>query len=190
MIDAHRVVLGESVLLRPLVSGDLRRLVKWFSDPQINRFLGRTAGVTLADEERWFREYERKADEQIFAIEVDGRHVGNVGLHKVDPVNRKAELGILIGEKGLWSKGLGTDAIRAALRYAFDILGLHKVSLDVLDGNHRAVRAYEKVGFVREGVHRQDIHRDGRFFDVVRMGVLDTEFRARTSPPPPVPLAS
>ncbi|MGQ0797520.1 MAG: GNAT family N-acetyltransferase [Methanobacteriota archaeon] len=185
MIDARRVVLGERVLLRPLGSGDLRRLVKWFSDPRVSHFLGRTSGVTLAEEERWFREYERKVDEQVFAIEVEGKHVGNVGLHKVDRAHRKADLGVLIGEATLWSRGYGTDAIRAALRYAFEVLGLHKVSLDVLEYNHRAIRAYEKVGFVREGVHRQDIYKDGRFVDVVRMSILAGEFRAKE--PAPIP---
>lgn len=185
VIDAQRVVLGERVRLRPLGSGDLRRLVKWFSDPQVSHFLGRTSGVTLEEEERWFREYARKGDEQIFAIEVEGVHVGNVGLHKVDRAHRKADLGVLIGEATLWSRGYGTDAIRAALRYAFDVLALHKVSLDVLEYNHRAIRAYENVGFVREGLHRQDIYKDGRFFDVVRMSILASEFRARDRVPVP-----
>jgi len=176
VIDAHRVVQGARVVLRPLTERDLRRCVRWFSDPQVSHFLGRTSRVTLAEEERWFREYARKADEQIFAIEVDGKHVGNVGLHKVDRTHRKADLGILIGESTLWSRGFGTDAVRAALRYAFGALRLHKVSLDVLEYNHRAIRAYEKVGFVREGLHRQDIYKDGRFFDVVRMSLLAQEF--------------
>jgi len=176
VIESQRVLHGKRVILRPLASGDLPRCVTWFSDPRVTQFLGRNAGITLAEEERWFRAYERRADEQIFAIEVAGSHVGNVGLHRVDRAHRKAELGILIGEAGLWSRGLGTDAIRAVLRYAFAGLGLHKVSLDVLPTNRRAIRAYEKAGFVREGVHREDLYKDGRFVDVVRMGILEGEF--------------
>src|SRR5881397_2563406 len=84
VLEARRVLRGERVLLRPLASSDLRRCVKWFSDPQIIRFLGRDAPVTLAEEERWFRDYERRTDEQIFAIAVDGQHVGNMGLHEPD----------------------------------------------------------------------------------------------------------
>src|SRR2546426_262041 len=74
VLEARRVLRGERVLLRPLASTDLRRCVKWFSDPQIIRFLGRDAPVTLAEEERWFRDYERRTDEQIFAIEGEGVH--------------------------------------------------------------------------------------------------------------------
>ncbi len=179
MIEDHRILRGMRVVLRPLANGDLRRCVKWFSDPQVTQFLGRNAPVTLAEEERWFREYLRRADEQIFAIEVEGKHVGNLGLHKVDRVHRKADLGIVIGEPAYWSRGYGTDALLAALAYGFGSLGLNKISLDVLEENSRALRSYAKCGFVHEGVHREDVFKDGRFLNVVRMSILAREFRER-----------
>ncbi len=177
MIEDHRILRGIRVTLRPLATGDLRRCVKWFSDPQVTQFLGRNAAVTLAEEERWFRDYSRRADEQIFAIEIEGKHVGNLGLHKVDRVHRKADLGIVIGETAYWSRGYGTDALRTALGYGFEHLSLNKISLDVLEDNVRAIRSYEKCGFVREGVHREDVYKDGRFQNVVRMSILAREFR-------------
>ena len=177
MIEDHRILKGMHVVLRPLASADLRRCVKWFSDPQVLRYLGRNQPVTYAEEERWFRDYLRRSDEQIFAIEVGGRHVGNLGLHRVDRVHRKADLGVVIGERDYWSRGFGTDAIRAALRYGFVDLALNKISLDVLEYNARAIRSYEKCGFRREGVHRQDVYKDGRYFDVLRMSVLAREFQ-------------
>ena len=182
MIEDHRILRGSKVVLRPLASGDLRRCVKWFSDPQVTQFLGRNTPVTLAEEERWFRDYVRRGDEQIFAIEVEGKHVGNLGLHKVDRVHRKADLGIVIGEPAYWSRGYGTDALRAALVYGFDLLALNKVSLDVLEDNVRAQRSYVKCGFVREGVHREDVFKNGRFLNVVRMSILAREFRDRRGP--------
>lgn len=185
LIDPKRSLRGDRTVLRPLSAQDLRRCVKWFSDPNVLQFLARSSVLTLAEEERWFREYERKPDEQIFAIEVDGTHVGNVGLHRVDRTHRKAVLGIVIGEPTLWSKGYGTDAVRAALRYAFHDLGLHKISLEVLRENARAIRVYEKVGFAKEGVMRDEVHKDGRFLDVLRMSILDHEFMTRESGPVP-----
>ncbi len=175
MLEARRVLRGERLLLRPLASTDLRRCVKWFSDPRVIRFLGRNSPVTVAEEERWFQAYERRTDEQIFAIEVDGHHVGNLGLHKVDRIHRKAEVGIVIGEPTLWSRGYGTEAMRIALRYAFDVLGLNKISLDVLEYNDRAIRTYERLGFQREGLHREDVYKDGRFVNVLRMSILARE---------------
>src|SRR5213594_1853677 len=147
VLEARRALRGERVLLRPLASSDLRRCVKWFSDPQI------------------------------FAMEVEGQHVGNLGLHKIDRVHRKAEVGIVIGEPSFWSQGYGTEAMRVVLRYGFDALGLNKISLDVLEYNTRALRTYERLGFQREGVHREDIYKDGRFVNVMRMSILARELR-------------
>ncbi len=175
VLESRRMLRGERVLLRPLASTDLRRCVKWFSDAQVIYFLGRNSPITLAEEERWFRDYERRTDEQIFAIEVAGTHVGNLGLHKIDRIHRKADVGIVIGEPTHWSKGYGTEAMRIALRYAFGELGLNKVSLDVLEYNTRAIHTYERLGFRPEGLHREDVYKDGRFVNVLRMGILARE---------------
>jgi len=182
VLETRRILQGDRLRLRPLASTDLRRCVKWFSDPQIIRFLGRNSPVTLAEEERWFRDYERRTDEQIFAIEAEGAHIGNIGLHKIDRVHRKGEVGIVIGEPTFWSKGYGTEAMRTALRYAFGPLSLNKVSLDVLEYNTRAIRTYERLGFHREGVHREDIYKDGRFVHVIRMSILARELHDPTVP--------
>ena len=181
-METRRILQGDRLRLRPLASTDLRRCVKWFSDPQIIHFLGRNSPVTLPEEERWFRDYERRTDEQIFAIEAEGLHIGNIGLHKIDRVHRKADVGIVIGEPTFWSKGYGTEAMRTALLYAFGPLSLNKVSLDVLEYNTRAIRIYERLGFNREGVHREDIYKDGRFVHVIRMSILARELHEPAVP--------
>jgi RimJ/RimL family protein N-acetyltransferase len=66
--------------------------------------------------------------------------------------------------------------METALEYAFGPLGLNKVSLDVLEYNARAIRTYERIGFVHEGVHREDVFKDGRFVHVIRMSILAREF--------------
>ena len=176
-METRRVLDAGRLRLRPLAATDLRRCVKWFSDPQVVRFLGRNSPVTFAEEERWFRDYERRTDDQIFAIEAEGLHIGNIGLHKIDRLHRKAEIGIVIGEPTFWSRGYGTEAMRTALGYAFGPLSLNKVSLDVLEYNVRAIRMYERLGFVEEGVHREDVFKDGQFVHVIRMSILAREFQ-------------
>ncbi len=173
----HEPLRGERVLLRPLEREHLARCVKWFNDPEVTYFLGRDAPLSMSEEERWFKDYRQKIDEEIYAIEVGGEHIGNVGLHGIDRANRRATVGIVIGEKDLWSKGYGSDAMRTILRYAFERLRLHKVNLDVLDYNERAIRVYVKCGFVREGVRRDELWKRGRFASLVRMSILESEYR-------------
>jgi RimJ/RimL family protein N-acetyltransferase len=115
-----------------------------------------------------------------FAIRTlaDDRLIGDIDLFALEGAHRDAFVGIGIGERDDWGKGYGTDAMRLALRYAFTELNLHRVSLDVFEYNPRAIRSYEKAGFKHEGRQRSVLHRDGRRWDLLYMGILQSEWFA------------
>jgi RimJ/RimL family protein N-acetyltransferase len=106
-----------------------------------------------------------------------GKPVGFVGLEGIRWTHRDAWVGIGIGEREYWNQGYGTDAMHVILRVAFDELNLHRVSLTVFEYNPRAIRSYEKAGFVVEGRFRQFMRRDGRRWDLIFMGILKEDWR-------------
>ena len=174
------MIYGERVRLRAIEREDIPRFVRWFNDPEVRRYLSMYEPMSRAQEERWFESHLSRRDDIILAIEVreggSWGHIGNVGLHRIDWKNRVATLGIVIGEKEYWGKGYGTEAVRTMLRYAFHELGLNRVELETYSFNPRAQRCYQKAGFVREGVRRQALYRDGEFHDIITMGILRSEF--------------
>jgi RimJ/RimL family protein N-acetyltransferase len=173
------MIYGRLVRLRALTTGDLPALVEWRNDPEIKALLGGWSfPVSLEAEQEWFEEARRVQSTQRLAIEVlkDGRYIGNIGLYDIDWKDRKAEYGILIGDKTAWGKGYGLDASTALLAYAFGELNLHRVFLRVLAHHVRAVRLYEKLGFRPEGRLRLDVFRGGEYHDTLIMGVLASEF--------------
>lgn len=93
--------------------------------------------------------------------------------------HRDAWLGIGIGDPAYRSRGYGTDAMRLLVGYGFRELDLHRITLSVLATNPRAIRCYEKVGFVCEVVNRADVYRDGQRIDVYTMGLLRREWEAQ-----------
>jgi RimJ/RimL family protein N-acetyltransferase len=119
-------------------------------------------------------------DEHPMVIEVQQADswlpIGNCGFIKIDWRSRSGEVGIFIGEKRLWNQGYGTDAMRLLLRHGFDTLNLNRIALDVYDTNLRAVRSYEKAGFVHEGRKRQAIFKGGKYVDILQMSVLRQEW--------------
>ena len=105
-------------------------------------------------------------------IKETSRFIGQCGFVKVNWKNRVAELAILIGEKDCRGKGYGADAIRTLCTFGFMEMNLHKIKAVVFDFNEPALRCYEKCGFVREGVLKQEIFREGAYHDVVSMALF------------------
>lgn len=174
---------GELVRLAHIQRSNLEAYKRWFRDYEVQRFLAPDGAYPITDEaeEAW---YERAAISEtaygfaIHTLEGD-RLIGNCSLFKIDNRSRHAEFGIIVGEKDYWGKGYGTDATRVLLRFAFDELNLNRVSLWVYAFNERAIRSYEKAGFVHEGTARQFIFREGQYHDAHLMAILREDWRNR-----------
>jgi RimJ/RimL family protein N-acetyltransferase len=111
----------------------------------------------------------------------DDTLIGFVVLFNIKWSNQSAELAIGIGVPEYRNKGYGSDGLRLILNYAFNELNLYRVELTVIEYNTGAIRAYERVGFVREGVRRQAIQRKGARFDLICYSVLRDEWSARST---------
>jgi diamine N-acetyltransferase len=179
------VILGERVRLRRLERTDLPRFVEWLNDPEVRDGLALFYPMSQVHEDEWFEGTLRLEPAlQPFAIDaalgVAGPTggpttwvlVGSTGFHALDWKNRWGEVGIVIGRKDLWGHGYGTDALRTLVRWGFRQLNLNRVFLRVNDDNARAIRSYEKIGFVHEGRLRQDRYHAGRYLDTLLMGIL------------------
>jgi RimJ/RimL family protein N-acetyltransferase len=139
--------------------------------------------MSMAAEEQWMRNVcERMPSFEngvFFAIETkDGRHIGNTNLFNASPEERRAELGIMIGEQDCWSQGYGSDAVRTICRVGFEDMNLERIVLQVFSYNPRAMAAYGKCGFVEEVRMRQDMWHEGAYHDTIVMGLLRSEFAA------------
>ncbi|QPC83979.1 GNAT family N-acetyltransferase [Phototrophicus methaneseepsis] len=104
--------------------------------------------------------------------------IGFVSLFNLKWRNQTAELAIGIGNPDYRGRGYGSDALRLILRYGFDELNLHHIALTVMDYNSSAIRAYERVGFIKEGARREFIVRNGQRYDLLMYGMLRDEWLA------------
>jgi len=107
-----------------------------------------------------------------FVIEADGVVIGGCALFNFNDSARTCALGITIGDKSYWGRGLGREAINLLLDYAFRYRNLRKVWLTVNGANARAIAAYEACGFVEEGRQRAQVWSAGAYDDLVYMGAL------------------
>lgn len=170
--------------LRALDKSDINSCyLGWLQDRDITRHL--ETGVfplTLEGLQRYFSFLDTAANSPptcvFLAIQhlESGQHIGNIKLEPIHWLHRTATIGLMIGETRFHGQGLGEEASRLCLQYAFERLGLRKVSLGVLTSNIRAVKLYRRLGFVEEGCKRQEYWIDGAYHDAFTMGLFAHEY--------------
>jgi RimJ/RimL family protein N-acetyltransferase len=179
------VLAGDQVVLRPVVAQDIPALLAALADPEVLRLTGSvhddTEVIAGEDQEQELREYYAARNQQPDRLDLavidraSGRCVGEVVLNEWEEGNRSCNFRTMIGPDGR-DRGLGTEALRLIAGYGFEVLGLHRISLEVYAFNPRARRVYEKVGFVAEGVLREALRYNGEYVDATVMSVLDYEW--------------
>lgn len=180
---------GVRLSLRPFRPDDLPHLRRWHADGAVMRWWGERLPVppgaeleaALAPGGRFTRFEPSGA----FCVEICGDPARPIGLIQYEgsaPRDRRAQLGLLIGEPDAWGQGYGPEATVLLLNWLINHRNLHRVWLTVQANNRRAIRAYEKVGFRREGTFREHNFYDGRFNDELIFGILAPEFNARYRP--------
>ena len=173
----HLIVTGERVALGPLREDLGPVYARWVTNLEVARGVGNTVIYTIEAEKVWYEQAAKPDPRQaLFTIyeRSDLLPIGTTGLTGIDQRHGVATFGIMLGERR--GQGLGTEATRLALDWAFTVLGLHNVDLRVFAWNRAAVRCYEKAGFRRAGLLRGGAVCMGRRFDVVIMDAIAEEF--------------
>lgn len=175
--------MDDVIFLRALELSDAERLVKWRNDPQITNLLGgNTFFVSLYRETEWLRKITLDDSENLrlaICLSDKSSHIGLVNLTNINWINRNAEFSILIGEKIHWGKGYAKQAALLALNYAFKELNLNRIYLKVRTDNQKALDLYKKLGFLTEGVLRNELYKNGSYISLIVMSILKNEFNER-----------
>lgn len=176
------MLVGEKVRIRAMEASDMEAVLRWMNDPEIVRSLGTRLPISRDEQEEWYQRTIKDKSKKKMIIETpDGQAVGQVSLMNIDWRNRSAEVGITIGEKDCWGQGLAADAMITVMRFAFYEWNLHRIWLEVVEYNERAIRLYERLGFVRDGLLREAAFAGNRYWDKVVMSILKPELEARYS---------
>lgn len=172
---------GQQVYLRSMERSDLRLMADWLNDSDVTRLL--FMGLFPANLESLITNWERdrsSPEEVTLAVcdKASNEFVGTTGLYRIHWVMRTAEFRVFLGDKRVWNRGFGTECAKLMVVYGFEKLNLNKIWLGVNAENAGGVRAYQKAEFVHEGVLRHEQYRNFRYYDVIRMSLLRSEYEA------------
>lgn len=163
------VIAGERVRLVPPKPEMLETFCRWFEDAEVTRYLDNIFPFTLDAEREWFANVAKDKTQVLWAVmatdRAEERLVGTTSLGGIHPIHHSASSGNLIGEKGEWGKGYGTEAVGLRTRFAFEQLNLHKISSTVYLPNVGSQRVLEKAGYRTVGIAREHIWRNGEWMD-------------------------
>ena len=174
-----RVLIGKRIYLRSFAREDLVHLRRWWEDAELRGLIGETKPMSQADCEKFLEKVYADSSREWFVVVIkeNSRVIGEAGLLRMDRAWRATDVSVIIGEKEEWGKGYGTETILLLLDRAFRHLNFHRVAIGVVGFNERAIRFWEKIGFRKEGVHREEYYCDGKYYDFVMMSILEDEFR-------------
>ncbi len=183
--ESPRTLSGQRLRLVTLGPEHFAAVLRWRSDPEVTRYWITKDIPDDAMIREWYEQNIADGALVWTALHQDSP-IGYVTLFDIDPVNRKAELALMIGERNAWGHGFAKEMLRILLGHALAPaqlggLGLNKIYLSVFAENVAARRAYASCGFREEGVLREDMYRDGAWHDQILMSVLAREFDRTTS---------
>lgn len=163
------------IYLRPMTYEDTDNIVAWRNSDAVRKNFIYQELFTREGHENWIHNMVEtgKVVQMIICELSTDKPLGSVYIRDIDRLHSKAEYGIFIGDPSARGRGIGTATAKLMLRYCFEEEGLHRVYLRAFATNIQAIRSYEKAGFVREALLRDDVCIDGKFRDIVLMGALN-----------------
>lgn len=174
---------GTRIRLTALTAADLPTIARWQEDAQLMRLLDARPAYPQTETalKQWLEDTQKAPDGFLFAVRLldSDDLIGYVELDGILWSHQVGWLSIAIGDSAYRGQGYGLEAMQLALAFAFGELNLYRVQLTVFSYNDRAIALYEKLGFLREGVYRECLQRDGRRYDMYLYGLLHSEWKVR-----------
>jgi RimJ/RimL family protein N-acetyltransferase len=174
--------IGDRIRLNAFRPDDAQVLHRWYQDSEFVRLFDGAPAAPRSEHQltRWIEDEDRNRESYLFAIRTldTDALIGLVHLDYIQWNHGVSWLAIGIGEAAYRGYGYGYEAMRLTLQFAFHEINLHRVQLTVFSYNTHAIRLYEKLGFKREGIFREAVHRDGQRHHMILYGILRHEWQA------------
>lgn len=176
---------NKTINLRLFKKSDIDLKVKWINDTEVNKYLHYDFPLCPDRTLSWFNSIIGNNTREDFVYEVVERGnsipIGLIGLLGIDNKNRKAEFYIVNGEKKYWGQGLATVATKEFLTHAFLKHNLNKIYLYTEVDNTPAQKLFEKIGFQREGLLKDDLIHMGRKIDRYYYGIYRKDYLSESN---------
>lgn len=178
-MDKELLIKGEHIFLRPITAQDTELVLSWRNSPEVVQNFIYRKPITVEEHTSWLENkvFTGQVHQFIICDAEDGMPLGSAYIQNIDEDNHKAEWGLFLGSERTYNRGIGTETAFLIMDYAFDDLGLHKLTSRVLAHNRPCVRMNEKIGYRQEAYLKDELFIDGKYEDLIYYGLVKGEIR-------------
>lgn len=176
-VEYTHFIEGKRIYLREVRLSDVNEdYYKWLNDNELSQYL-ETKFFPQSMEliEEYVANILGSRDNSFLAIieKERDKHIGNIKLGSINWIHRFADISLFIGDKEVWGKGYGTEAIKLVVDYAFNRLNLHRLQAGIYDGNIASIKAFQKAGFKEEANFKEKRFYNGSYMDEKIYGIVN-----------------
>ena len=168
-------LIGKKIYLKGIEEDDLENMHKWISDSIFTHLLFQgDRPPNLQHMKNEFNTNLKDHKEIVFSIVTKtDQHIGWAGIYEINWISRKGEIRFFIGEKKFWGKGYATETVSLLVDYAFNKLNLHRIYGGTNEENVGSIKVFKNNKFIQEGILKEEHFRNGKYYDVLRFGVIN-----------------
>ena len=178
-VEVCSFIEGENVNLLPLNLEHIKLYVKWENNPKVRKFSRNAFPVTIEEYKKRLKPEETNSRTRVlFEIwhKKDKKPIGFAEIHDISWHDRRALIGLLIGETEYWGHNLATEAGKMLIEYGFKELNLNKLYTAIFSPNIASWRCAEKIGMTREAVLKDHVYIDGKYYDDFKYAIFRNQW--------------
>lgn len=174
---AQHELIGKRLCLREVQLADAQGpYLQWMNDPEVVKYTESRFHPHSHERLCQYIDTINKNSDFVFraiTLRDGGQHIGNIKLGPINWNHCFGDIGIIIGVKDCWGKGYAAESIRLLADHAFTSLKLHKLTAGCYATNVAAIQAFEKAGFLREGIKPSHCISERQYIDLICLGLLN-----------------
>ena len=182
MSTTSPILKSDRLILKELISSDItQQYIDWLNDFEVNKYLElRYMNHDKNTVKDFVDACRNRESEFLFGIFLKGsmKHIGNIKLGPINKHHKRADIGLIIGDKDCWGKGFAKEVISMISQFGFNQLKLAKLSAGCYENNIGSKKAFEKSGYQIEGFFRNHVKLINGREGIWKMGCLASDFNA------------
>ncbi|GAA0776682.1 GNAT family protein [Clostridium subterminale] len=170
-------LVGDKCYLSPADATIADKVARWSNDLRVSIRTGDISDMITVDAQREYLNGMNEGGYAFYIIDSENDEaIGVIRLMRISHIHRNAVLGMFIGDSNHRNKGIGTEATKLILDFAFNVINLRNIMIETFSFNERAINLCKKIGFKEIGRRRNAIIYGNNEFDEVFMDLLNTDF--------------